>query len=235
MEDSKKRIILNIELIKILLYLHLSNHLIIDKNMNKRNIIIVTISIATSIVCIALTFWGNIKNDGTITTDAFIGIIASLIGVCVTIVVGFQIASFLELREVRKQVEQVEKQCFSVPWSEHILKDGLTGRFDTYLVWEKGGIIVGYCALRVLADEGEIQRIAVLPSWRRNGIAKSLMEAMIQVSKEKGAVQMSLEVRENNTGARNLYEKYGFVQEAVRKNYYENPVENACIMWKHEL
>mgnify|MGYP000414636872 FL=1 len=86
-----------------------------------------------------------------------------------------------------KQVEQVEKQCFSVPWSEHILKDGLTGRFDTYLVWEKGGIIVGYCALRVLADEGEIQRIAVLPSWRRNGIAKSLMEAMIQVSKEKGS------------------------------------------------
>ena len=60
-----------------------------------------------------------------------------------------------------KQVEQVEKQCFSVPWSEHILKDGLTGRFDTYLVWEKGGIIAGYCALRVLADEGEIQRIAV--------------------------------------------------------------------------
>ena len=120
-----------------------------------------------------------------------------------------------------KQVEQVEKQCFSVPWSEHILKDGLTGRFDTYLVWEKGGIIAGYCALRVLADEGEIQRIAVLPSWRRHGIAKSLMEAM--------------EVRENNTGARNLYEKYGFVQEAVRKNYYENPVENACIMWKHEL
>ena len=134
-----------------------------------------------------------------------------------------------------KQVEQVEKQCFSVPWSEHILKDGLTGRFDTYLVWETGGIIAGYCVLRVLADEGEIQRIAVLPSWRRNGIAKSLMEAMIQVSKEKGAVQMSLEVRENNTGARNLYEKYGFVQEAVRKNYYENPVENACIMWKHEL
>lgn len=63
------------------------------------------------------------------------------------------------------------------------------------MVWEKDGIVAGYCALRVLADEGEIQRIAVLPSWRRHGIAKSLMEAMIQVSKEKGAVQMSLEVR----------------------------------------
>ena len=110
-----------------------------------------------------------------------------------------------------EQVEELEKQCFSVPWSENILKDGLTGRFDTYLVWEKDGIVAGYCALRVLADEGEIQRIAVLPSWRRHGIAKSLMEAM------------------------KLYENYGFIQEAVRKNYYENPVENACIMWKHEL
>ena len=63
-----------------------------------------------------------------------------------------------------EQVEELEKQCFSVPWSENILKDGLTGRFDTYLVWEKDGIVAGYCALRVLADEGEIQRIAVLPS-----------------------------------------------------------------------
>ena len=81
-----------------------------------------------------------------------------------------------------EQVEELEKQCFSVPWSENILKDGLTGRFDTYLVWEKDGIVAGYCALRVLADEGEIQRIAVLPSWRRHGIAKSLMEAMIPVS-----------------------------------------------------
>ena len=82
-----------------------------------------------------------------------------------------------------EQVEELEKQCFSVPWSENILKDGLTGRFDIYLVWEKDGIVAGYCALRVLADEGEIQRIAVLPSWRRHGIAKSLMEAMIQIGR----------------------------------------------------
>lgn len=134
-----------------------------------------------------------------------------------------------------EQVKQLEKQCFSVPWSENILKDGLNSRFDTYLVWEKDEIVTGYCALRVLADEGEIQRIAVLPSWRGYGIGKSLMEAMIQTSREKGAVQMSLEVRESNIGARKLYEKYGFMQEAVRRNYYENPVENACIMWKHEM
>lgn len=120
--------------------------------MNKRNIIIVTISIATSIACIALTFWGNIKNDGTITTDAFIGIIASLIGVCVTIVVGFQIASFLELREVRKQVEQVEKQRTeleiykqSVASDLHVAKAGVANAFGILSVVERGTLL-GFAA-----------------------------------------------------------------------------------------
>ena len=78
--------------------------------MKKRDIIIVTLSVTVAIVCIALTFWGNMKNDGVLTIDAYIGVIASLIGVCATIVVGFQIASFLELREVKKQVEVIEKE-----------------------------------------------------------------------------------------------------------------------------
>lgn len=78
--------------------------------MKKRDIIIVTLSVAVAIVCIALTFWGNLKNNGVLTIDAYIGVIASLIGVCATIVVGFQIASFLELREVKKQVEVIEKE-----------------------------------------------------------------------------------------------------------------------------
>ena len=67
-----------------------------------------------------------------------------------------------------EQVEELEKQCFSVPWSENILKDGLTGRFDTYLVWEKDGIVAGYCALRVLADEGDPAYCGpsfLAPSW----------------------------------------------------------------------
>ena len=140
----------------------------------------------------------------------------------------------MESRDL-EQVAELEKVCFSEAWSWKLLEAGIHSPYDVYYVFEQDEQILGYCNLRILAGEGEIQRIAVLPSWRRHGIAKSLMEAMIQVSKEKGAIQMSLEVRENNTGARNLYEKYGFVQEAVRKNYYENPVENACIMWKHEL
>lgn len=76
----------------------------------KNNIILNSTCIISSITCVALTFWGQIKNNGTITTDSYIGIIASLIGICATIVVGFQITSFFELRNLKQQIDQVEKQ-----------------------------------------------------------------------------------------------------------------------------
>ena len=76
----------------------------------KNNIILTSTCIISSVTCVALTFWGQIKNNGTITTDSYIGIIASLIGVCATIVVGFQISSFFELRNLKQQIDQVEKQ-----------------------------------------------------------------------------------------------------------------------------
>lgn len=78
-----------------------------DKN---KNIIIVVASIATALICIALTFWGNWKNEGVLTTDAFIGIMATLIGVCATIIVGVQIVSFIELRDVRSQIQAIQKE-----------------------------------------------------------------------------------------------------------------------------
>lgn len=78
--------------------------------MKKRDIIIVTLCVVTAAVCIALTFCGNYKNNGVLTTDAFIGVLATLIGVCATIIVGFQIASFIELRNVKKQAEFVKQE-----------------------------------------------------------------------------------------------------------------------------
>lgn len=116
--------------------------------MKKRDIIIVTVSIAAAIVCIALTFWGNLKNNGAVTTDAFIGVLATLIGVCATIVVGFQIASFLELRELKKQVEQVEKQKEelakykqSVGFDIHLAKAGVANAFGILSVVEKDSLL----------------------------------------------------------------------------------------------
>lgn len=78
-----------------------------DKN---KNIIIVVTCIATALICVILTFWGNWKNDGVLTTDAFMAVLATFIGICATLIVGVQIVSFIELKEVRTQMKAVQEE-----------------------------------------------------------------------------------------------------------------------------
>lgn len=133
------------------------------------------------------------------------------------------------------QVEGLERCCFSQPWSDKLLMETLESRFDTCFVYAEGERVFGYGVIRVIADEGEIQRIAVFPEYRRKGIAGKLMDAMVDHARSMGASCLSLEVRESNTGARKLYESYGFFQEAVRRGYYSNPAEDALIMWNRGI
>ena len=134
-----------------------------------------------------------------------------------------------------ESVARLEQTCFSESWSENLLRSGLDNRLDSYLVYEELGTVLGYCVLRTLADEGEIQRIAVDPAFRRQGIARKLMESMAAVARMKGAREVALEVRESNVSARKLHESYGFRQEAVRRDYYRNPAEDAIIMWNRRI
>ena len=131
------------------------------------------------------------------------------------------------------QVRLLEQACFSDPWSEKLLRDALDSRWDTLFVAEYQGRLCGYGALRVLAGEGEIQRIAVCPECRRLGIGRKLMEAMVAFSCGQGAEEMTLEVRAGNEAAILLYKSYGFVEEGLRKRYYHDPVEDALILWRH--
>ena len=78
--------------------------------MKKRDIIIVTICIATALICISLTFWGNYKNDGVLSPDAFYSVLATFIGICATFIVGFQIASFVKIHETERQIKEVQKE-----------------------------------------------------------------------------------------------------------------------------
>lgn len=120
--------------------------------IKKANVILITICIITSITCVALTFWGQIKNNGIISIDSYIGIIASLIGVCVTIVVGFQLVSFFELRNLKQQVEYVEKQRKDLEFYKmtianelHLSKTGIANAFGILSVVEKDSLL-GYTA-----------------------------------------------------------------------------------------
>lgn len=133
------------------------------------------------------------------------------------------------------QIAELEKICFSEPWSYGILESGIYSPYDVYFVLEQEARILGYCNLRVLAGEGEVQRIAVLPTWRGLGLSRELMDAMVDFARKQKASAITLEVRAGNTAARNLYESYGFKAEAVRKGYYRNPEEDAIIMWKRSV
>ena len=133
-----------------------------------------------------------------------------------------------------EQVAQIEKICFTESWSFRLLEAGLASPYDVFYVFEQEERIFGYCCLRILAGEGEIQRIAVLPQKRHLGVGRKMMEAMVDYSIESRACAISLEVRESNLAARRLYESFGFKAEAARKGYYHSPAEDAVIMWRRE-
>lgn len=133
------------------------------------------------------------------------------------------------------KVSEIERICFSDPWSFESVKEGGKSILDTWLVLEEEGDVFGYCVFRVIAGEGELLRIAVLPGYRGRGLSKKLMDQVVEYSRKKGAGSMSLEVREGNKKARNLYKSYGFSEESIRKNYYQNPCENAVIMWNRRI
>lgn len=132
-------------------------------------------------------------------------------------------------------IAQLEMVCFTESWSYGILEAGIHSPYDVYFVLEQGGRILGYANLRILAGEGEIQRIAVLPEFRRLGAGRKLMDAMVAHARENRVYAITLEVRAGNQAARNLYESYGFAAEAVRKGYYRNPAEDAVIMWLRDV
>ena len=134
-----------------------------------------------------------------------------------------------------EQTAWLEKVCFSENWSYQLLEAGIHSLYDVYYVWEQESRILGYCCLRLLAGEGEIQRIAVLPEYRRLGIGRKMMEAMVNYATKNQAYAISLEVRESNFAARRLYESFGFAAEAVRRGYYHNRLEDALIMWRRGL
>lgn len=132
-------------------------------------------------------------------------------------------------------VRELEELCFTDAWSEILLMQGLGSRLDTFWVLEEEGQICGYASLRVIAGEGEVERIAVRPECRRRGLGRELMEQMVSFAREQGVSDMTLEVRAGNEHARKLYASYGFQTEAVRKGYYRAPLEDAVIMWSRGI
>ena len=135
-----------------------------------------------------------------------------------------------------KAVMALEAACFSDPWTWGIIKDLPDSPWDeTWLLEEERGTLLGYLTSRLLAGEGELMRIAVFPEFRGQGYSRELMDRMEKSAAEKAVNALSLEVRAGNEVALGLYQSYGFREEARRKNYYQQPVEDAVIMWLRNI
>lgn len=132
-------------------------------------------------------------------------------------------------------VAELERQCFSEPWSEKSLKESLESKSYYFLVAEEADKVVGYMGIAVILEEADVTNIAVSFNYRHRGIAEALMHRMFQDCKEKGIQAMTLEVRVSNEPALQLYKKMGFCSVGIRKNFYQKPVEDAVIMWKYQL
>lgn len=129
-------------------------------------------------------------------------------------------------------IAELEKVCFSDPWSVNSVESELNNALSLWLVAMDGDKLVGYIGSQTVLGEGDMMNLAVSPECRRMGIGEGLVNALVAALSAKGAKRLALEVRASNAPAIALYEKLGFQIVGRRPNYYRNPKEDALIMRK---
>lgn len=132
-----------------------------------------------------------------------------------------------------KAIHRVEESCFQSPWSENTIEAILKSDNGLCFGCFEDDTLVGYIALEWVLDEGSLTNLAVIPTYRRRGIAEKLTEALIEEAQRLSLQFVTLEVRTTNTPASNLYRKMGFEEVGVRRGYYSNPREDALLMTKY--
>lgn len=128
-----------------------------------------------------------------------------------------------------KEIAELEKECFSEPWSELSLKDELTNETARFYVLRDNEKLLGYIGANNICGEVYITNVAVNSACRGKGYGKKLVNHLLKQGKLEKALFVTLEVRESNEKAISLYEKCGFRKIGERKNFYSKPTENALI------
>ncbi|HWR13322.1 MAG TPA: ribosomal protein S18-alanine N-acetyltransferase [Terriglobales bacterium] len=138
-------------------------------------------------------------------------------------------------RAVRTDVPAIHEIATACPTSAHWPEDEYVQALEniaarrTVLVAEDDERVLGFAVARSIDHEWELENVAVVPDRQKKGIGQALMHVLVDLAQRCGAEAIHLEVRESNSYARTLYERCGFQQLAVRKNYYSGPEENAVL------
>lgn len=142
----------------------------------------------------------------------------------------------IEIRRMRPEdaeaAARLEAVCFSHPWSEKAFAQCAADENVCYLMAWEGEKLVGNCGVRNIAGDGEITNVAVDPACRRQRVGTELMNKLLETGRSMGIEAFTLEVRASNQAAIRLYESFGFLLEGTRRNFYEDPREDALIYWK---
>ena len=129
-------------------------------------------------------------------------------------------------------IAAMEKEFFSMPWSAASIASELDNPLALWLVVLDGEKVVGYVGSQAVMGEADMMNIAVSSQYRRQGIAETMVSALIELLCSKGNHSLTLEVRKSNIPAKNLYAKMGFLEVGCRPNYYVKPTEDALILRK---
>ena len=131
-----------------------------------------------------------------------------------------------------RQIAELEKLCFSDPWSENSIASELYNKLSVWLVAEIDDKVVGYVGSQTVLGETDMMNIATHPDYRNQGIATGLINCLINALTDRGSHSLMLEVRASNDAAKSLYQGLGFQEVGIRRNYYRNPKEDALILRK---
>lgn len=133
------------------------------------------------------------------------------------------------------EVVRIEGNSFSDPWSEHAFITEISNSSAYYSVLCVDGKIAGFSGMWIIMDESHITTVAVSEEFRRHHLGERLLIDILEEARRQGAKRATLEVRQSNIAAQNLYKKYEFAPVAIRREYYTNNNENAIIMWVNDI
>lgn len=128
-------------------------------------------------------------------------------------------------------IMEIEPHIYSHPWSRGNFIDSLKSGYPAWVL-EQDGRMIGYALMMMALDEAHLLNLSIAKSHQKQGLGRLLLERMIQIAKNQGAVNMFLEVRASNISAISLYENIGFNEMAIRRGYYPTPSgrEDAALM-----
>ncbi len=143
----------------------------------------------------------------------------------------YRVTNVSQREEYAEEIYSIEKECFPDEfWSFELIQNDLKKPDSIYILCYADNQAVGYANISTVLDEAELNRIAIRHLFRRKGAARFIITQIVSLLKASGHSKLMLEVRSFNRSAVSLYNSCGFSVDGIRKNYYQNPCDDAILM-----